>query len=347
MFNPADAMGQFQAAMQAFGLASTTVQPDGQFHRCDAVHRGRKGANDGYYILHLHANFAAGGFGDFGQPEHGFEKWKYKRPGWHPSVEEQREIDAAIEQARNKYEKEKAELRVKAWQKAKSMWNAAEYAFAAFEYCRNKQVEPSGLKRWQFADGGQVLLVPMYNSDNKLRNLQFIHADGGKHGLTGGQQGDCHFWIAKPKRGQPICICEGWATGASIHQATGYGVVVAFNAGNLLSVAQWVREQYPEDRIILCADDDQKTDARAGNPGITRRRTQRGRSMACSRFLCLVRIVLRRQRLQRIWRAQRTRRGQRHDQCRNVGARRRDRRRGQGRRGRRGRRGKAEEEPTN
>jgi hypothetical protein len=34
-----------------------------------------------------------------------------------------------------------------------------------------------------------------------------------------------------------LCIAEGYATGASIHVATGYAVAVAFDAGNLLHVA--------------------------------------------------------------------------------------------------------------
>ena len=42
-------------------------------------------------------------------------------------------------------------------------------------------------------------------------------------------------------------------------------MVVAFNAENLLAVAEWVRQQYPDDKIIVCADDDHTT---AGNPGI-------------------------------------------------------------------------------
>ena len=208
------ARGQFAAALQQRGLclrAGGAIQADGQIHRCNVAGKtGYHGVGDGSYVLHVHANFAAGGFQNW-TDGYGWEKWTYKRPGWTPSVEEQRDIDAEIERARNDGEQELAKARGEACSKANRMWKSADKATAAHPYCQNKQVNPRGLKQWRFADGAWVLLVPMWDADSKLVNLQFVRSDGHKHGLTGGQQGDCHFWIDKPRRGQPICICEGWA----------------------------------------------------------------------------------------------------------------------------------------
>ena len=61
-------------------------------------------------------------------------------------------------------------------------------------------------------------------------------------------------------------MCEGFATGASIHECTGHAVAVAFNAGNLEAVAVALRNKYPTLKIILAADDDQTP----GNPGMTK-----------------------------------------------------------------------------
>ena len=66
---------------------------------------------------------------------------------------------------------------------------------------------------------------------------------------------------------EPLCLCEGYATGASIYEATSYPVAVAFNTGNLLPVAQSLRARFPDSRLVLCADDDAATD---GNPGLTK-----------------------------------------------------------------------------
>ena len=70
--------------------------------------------------------------------------------------------------------------------------------------------------------------------------------------------------------GSPIrilCVAEGYATGASIHEATRYAVAVAFDAGNLKPVATALRVKFPDLRLILCADDDANT---PGNPGLTK-----------------------------------------------------------------------------
>jgi hypothetical protein len=65
----------------------------------------------------------------------------------------------------------------------------------------------------------------------------------------------------------PIFISEGYATAASIHQATNSPVVVAFDCGNLKSVVQNLREKYPQARLVIAADDDRET---PGNPGKTK-----------------------------------------------------------------------------
>ncbi len=63
-----------------------------------------------------------------------------------------------------------------------------------------------------------------------------------------------------------ICISEGFATAASVYQATGYPTVASFGAGNLKPVAIKIRKQFPDASLILCADDDQATQ---GNPGLS------------------------------------------------------------------------------
>jgi len=64
-----------------------------------------------------------------------------------------------------------------------------------------------------------------------------------------------------------LCLLEGYATGASIYQATGHAVVIAFDSGNLLPTAQIIRSKYPDKKIIFAADDDYQTE---GNPGLAK-----------------------------------------------------------------------------
>jgi Toprim domain len=133
---------------------------------------------------------------------------------------------------------------------------------------RHKQVKAhDGLRAMPFRNSGYVLLAPMHDADGKLQNLQLIYEDGRKRFLKGGLVTGCHHWIAgKPKDDvSTIYVAEGYSTGATIRQVMKGSVVVAFNTNNLRSVAEWLRQRYPESQIVLCADDDWKV---AGNPGL-------------------------------------------------------------------------------
>src|SRR4029077_3652045 len=67
-----------------------------------------------------------------------------------------------------------------------------------------------------------------------------------------------------------MAIAEGFATGASIHEATGLGVIVAFDAGNLLAVARGLRTRMTKTMFVFCADNDQWTKTPIDNPGMPR-----------------------------------------------------------------------------
>gem|GEM_PF-2683153 len=63
-----------------------------------------------------------------------------------------------------------------------------------------------------------------------------------------------------------MCIAEGFATSATTHQATGYPVVIACNAGNLEPVAKAMRQKFPSLSIIIYADDATETEGIAASP---------------------------------------------------------------------------------
>jgi len=53
-----------------------------------------------------------------------------------------------------------------------------------------------------------------------------------------------------------VVIAEGFATAATIREATGLAVAVAFDSGNLLEVARAFRERDPQRPIVIAADND-------------------------------------------------------------------------------------------
>jgi len=64
-------------------------------------------------------------------------------------------------------------------------------------------------------------------------------------------------------------IAEGYATGATIHEATGRPVAVAFDSNNLPAVAKALKEEWPDKQVVIAADNDQVQEVERGkNPGI-------------------------------------------------------------------------------
>lgn len=101
-------------------------------------------------------------------------------------------------------------------------------------------------------------MVPIADFEGKITSFQTIGADGTKSFLKGGKiEGGQHL-IGDNDPAKPLYIAEGYATGATIHELTGAAVSVAFNASNLLPVAQAAREQWPDREIIIVGDNDEE-----------------------------------------------------------------------------------------
>lgn len=159
---------------------------------------------------------------------------------------------------------EKRQARIDAASRAQSIWNNSKPAADDHPYLLRKNVSAIGLSQ----DANDNLIIPMYyhNTDKQqitLVNVQTIAPDSEKLFLKGGLVSGAYFTIGSPAMfgGGVILICEGYATGATVFDAMSYSlpVIVAFNANNLIPVAQSIRAQYPDHRIIIVADDDTAT----------------------------------------------------------------------------------------
>lgn len=116
------------------------------------------------------------------------------------------------------------------------------------------------------------ILIPLCDFAGTLQNFQIIFTNGEKKRfLTNGRKSGYFHVIGEiPNAELPIVFCEGYATGASIHMATGWPVVVCFDAGNMPVVA----EQFKDFRNVkICAgDNDWETalDPKKKNTGIVK-----------------------------------------------------------------------------
>lgn len=126
-----------------------------------------------------------------------------------------------------------------------------------FEYCRKKKI--SSIYNADFCEDnfGPHLAIPLVDISGKLCSLQKIYSDGHKMFLAKGKKKACFFQIGERKDGEIVYVCEGFSTGASIHDSTKRCVFVAFDAGNITSVAGDLKKRYPAQQILVCADNDQ------------------------------------------------------------------------------------------
>ncbi len=265
----------FLQAMGAVGIStSDEIIPDGSLHRF-YVTGHRVGTKNGAYVLHTDG-VPSGWFHDFVTGKE--QKWTIKGGiDWRLTPEQL----AAIDKAKLERQAEMERRKLRAEGKARSLWKQA-IPCASHPYLERKKVRFFDLRcsswetrvqdldgEWRSVHIENVLLVQLREEDGAIRNLQAIfpqkHEELGrdKDFLAGGKKKGLFFTIGEGT--ETVLIAEGYATAATVHEATGYHTFVAFDAGNLHPVAQLVRSKYPKHRIVLCADNDQFTE---NNPGL-------------------------------------------------------------------------------
>lgn len=136
---------------------------------------------------------------------------------------------------------------------AHEIWNSLQFNINSSPYLVKKMVQNFGCK---IRDNGH-LIIPMIDIQGQLCNLQEIHENGFKSFLKGGLVNGCFHVIGElTEYTEIICIVEGYATGASVHQATGHVTIITFNTANLPKVAVEIHKKYPKTLLVYCADDD-------------------------------------------------------------------------------------------
>ncbi len=242
-----------QAALDAGVNFVGPIVADGQLHRIH-IEGHRPGTKNGAYVLHA-GGWCSAGWGMDYTTKIEF-KWSDNRKGVQLSAQDRaaiksekllREIERKIEEDR------KHEI---AAQEAREIWRQARLitSLNQHQYLIDKQVQPHNARL-----RGNTLIIPIYNELRQAVNLQriFYTEDGcQKRFLKNAKKKECFSVIGQYVHGDRVLICEGWATGASIHEYFGHVVFVALDAGNLEPVARVVRRRYPRAEIIIMGDND-------------------------------------------------------------------------------------------
>lgn len=226
-------------------LKGQLPEMDGKVHRVPLLNRAER---DGAYCL-----YSDGVPAGWAQNHSTGDKVKLVATGVVLSPEErerqQQERAARLQAA----EAERAKTRDAAAQRCQGMWDSFSPATSS-PYLDRKGVEAFGLKE----DQGNII-IPLRNVEGEMRGFQAISPEGLKAFATGMEKkGNFHLIGAEGKdlSQTEIVLCEGYATGATLHMATEKPVAVAFDSGNLAPVAEALRAKYPNAAITICADND-------------------------------------------------------------------------------------------
>lgn len=271
-------------------VAPADVVADGKFHRVH-VDGDRNKVKNGWFVLHTDGR-PSGAFGCNRRYGNNVKfTWVADKSAKPLTPAERRAFREEMNRKRREREAAERAQREAARAEASRIWEAAREA-ADHPYLTRKGVRAHGLRigTWEKinTETGEIrvisklaLLVPIRDAKKQIHSLQAIFPNDknslgrDKDYLSGGEKRGLFYSIGKPLEHdgrQVILICEGYATGATLHECTGHAVIVAFDAGNLLEVAKVMRERFADAIIVMAADNDRCTTKPIENPGLTRAR---------------------------------------------------------------------------
>ena len=253
------------AQLRAAGLLVDSGLDIGRMRRTRVEGMGRE--RKGWYVLHElrldnGTDVLVGGFGVWQGAENNARKIELSQ-----DYAVTREQSAALRK-RLTEDRKRADLARKAEAdraaaRAAQAWRGAS-ATGECDYLAKKGVGAHGVR---FTAKG-AMLVPMLDGAGKIHGLQAIRSST-QRGLAkqywpeGLDKKGHYHQIGMPLPHGVLLVAEGYATAASLHEATGLPTAVAFDANNLQPVAEALRKRYKLAKILICADDDQPQKCRS------------------------------------------------------------------------------------
>ena len=187
--------------------------------------------------------------------------WQPAKPYTPPSVEEQARRKAESEARRQAAEQERQQTQQRVKGTAQKIWNSSRPASLSHPYLAAKGITNpdaiAGLRQNEYKDNDNLIIPVLY--ENEIVNLQSINQDGGKRFLAGGQVQGAYAFIGKAEDVEKVGVvmAEGYATAASIYEATGKPVIIAFDAGNMVAVAERLAQKLPQNvPVVVAVDND-------------------------------------------------------------------------------------------
>lgn len=243
---------QLREAIIDAGLdAPDAIYMDGNIHRFKSGTKGSGGAGDktGWYVA-FNDSIPAGRFGDW---RLGIEVTFRADVGRKFTPAEEMAHTRRMSEAKIKRDEELKKQREIVSNTVEKIWQDCTAAHPDHPYLKRKSINVHGAR----VTGDGRLVIPLFNKDNTLSTIQYIANDGSKLYHKGGATGGKYWTLGNIENPKIIYVAEGFATAATINEATGSNCIVAYSASNLVPVVEALREQFgSQQEIVIVADND-------------------------------------------------------------------------------------------
>lgn len=233
---------EFTDAIIEAGFQPPDIIEPGKFHRFPGLD---KRPNNQAGWCKLFDDGQSGCFGDFSSDFSG--SW-FKRNEKSLTRTERTQHFKKIADTKKLAEIERNKGHAVAAAEALKLWESASPALS-HPYLKSKGIKAHGIR-----EQNGKLIVPARQGE-VIHSIQTIDPTGRKRFHPSSRTMGCYYMIGSP--GELIYVCEGYATGASIHEATGSAVAIAFSAGNLRAVAEALLKEQANTKIIIASDNDE------------------------------------------------------------------------------------------
>lgn len=255
-----DPVTEFAQVLENAGLVIQGLpQMDGAIHRV-ATRDDKKGAKSGAYRAYLDGR-PAGWYRDYRSADDSPTNWVFSGGEQHDPLA-RLHLRAFAQQQRDDNARKLQQQYNKQAGYARFYINGLPQA-TAHEYLTRKGIRAAPGVR---LNNKNELVIPFSNGRGEIRSYQRIPVTGGKDAriLKDSEKTGNWFTFGTPENGRPLLFAEGYATAASLHEATGLPVLMTVDASNMIAVAENARQIWTDSPFVFCADNDHQREINKG-----------------------------------------------------------------------------------
>lgn len=273
----------FSKALAEAGVRCEQPIMDGKLHRAPLSHLPDTN-RDGAYVGYLEGFAYAGYIQNFVAGTKQTWKMKMAPSNDKPAPYYLKQLNAYSRLQQFQRNEERIQNQNKARLLAQTIWESAMVVKDKSEhhYLATKNVNPYGVRIAKSGD----LIIPAYDENREIHTVQFISSyfDQDKRFLKHGKKTGNFHVIGNLTSGCDYLVAEGYATSASLHEATGLPVVCAFDSGNIKAVIETLQVRYPSNFFCICYDDDQYSKVNVGFIKASAAANELGGGIICPEF---------------------------------------------------------------